>query len=57
MRPGAAAELVELDRTPPGEQVPSGVVGTPTYVLDGRVRWLGNPSPEELLAVFDRRGR
>jgi hypothetical protein len=52
MRPGAAAQLVDLDRTAPGAE-PAGLVGTPTYVLGGRLRWLGNPSAEELLAAWD----
>jgi hypothetical protein len=52
-RPGAGVELVDLDRLPPGYPVPPGLVGTPTYVLDGRVRWLGNPAVDELLAVWD----
>jgi hypothetical protein len=51
-RPGAAVETIDLDRAPP-EALPVGLVGTPTYRLGGRVRWLGNPSAEELLAVWD----
>ncbi|WP_198588071.1 hypothetical protein [Geodermatophilus chilensis] len=52
LRPGAAVELVDLDRLHPGAR-PASLVGTPTYVLRGRVRWLGNPSPEDLLAGWD----
>ena len=52
MRPGAAAQLIDLDRVPSGVR-PAGLVGTPTYVLGDRIRWLGNPSPEELLAAWD----
>lgn len=52
-RPRAAVEVVDLDRLPPGHVPPARLVGTPTYVLDGRVRWLGNPSPGELLAAWD----
>ncbi|WP_241175889.1 DsbA family protein [Modestobacter sp. KNN46-3] len=37
----------------PPEARPAGLVGTPTYRLGGRVRWLGNPSTEELLAAWD----
>ncbi len=52
-RPGAAVEVVDLDQLPPGHPLPAGLVGTPTYFLNGRVRWLGNPDPAELLAVWD----
>ncbi len=45
--------MVDLDRLPPGHPLPAGLVGTPTYLLDGRVRWLGNPDPDELLSVWD----
>ncbi len=31
------------------ERRPSAVFATPTYVLDGRVIYMGNPTPEELL--------
>ncbi|MFN2190152.1 MAG: hypothetical protein ACK2T3_15410 [Candidatus Promineifilaceae bacterium] len=31
------------------ERRPSTVFASPTYVLDGRVIFLGNPTPEELL--------
>ncbi|MDP9407638.1 MAG: DsbA family protein, partial [Actinomycetota bacterium] len=46
-------EMVDLDRLPRGRMTPEGLVGTPTYVLDGQVRWLGNPSPGELLTAWD----
>jgi hypothetical protein len=52
LRSGAAVQLIDLDRVPSGIR-PAGLVGTPTYVLGGRVRWLGNPSAEELLAAWD----
>ncbi len=55
-RPGAAVETIDLDRAPP-EALPVGLVGTPTYRLGGRVRWLGNPSAEELVAVWDEESR
>ena len=51
-RPGADVETIDLDRSPP-EARPAGLVGTPTYRLGGRVRWLGNPSAEELVAAWD----
>ncbi|CCG02288.1 glutaredoxin family protein [Blastococcus saxobsidens] len=53
--PGAAVEVVDLSRTPLERALPAGLVGTPTYTVDGRVRWLGNPSPAELLALVERR--
>lgn len=53
--PGAAVEVVDLSRTQPEQPLPAGLVGTPTYTVDGRVRWLGNPAPEELLDLVERR--
>ena len=53
-RPRAAVEVVDLNRPSGGHAPPAGLVGTPTYVLDGRVRWLGNPSAGELLAAWDQ---
>ncbi len=52
LRPGAAVALVDIDHME-ADARPAGLVGTPTYVLRGRVRWLGNPSVEELLAGWD----
>ncbi len=52
LRPGAAVALVDIDRLE-ADARPAGLVGTPTYVLRGRVRWLGNPSAEELVAGWD----
>ncbi|SNR92123.1 thioredoxin family protein [Blastococcus mobilis] len=49
---GGAVEVIDLDRLAPGAGR-ADVVGTPAYVLGGRVRWLGNPSAEELLAAWD----
>lgn len=45
--PSVDVRLVDLDD---GEPVPEVVVAVPTYVMDGRVVWLGNPAPEELFA-------
>lgn len=45
--PSVEVRLVDLDD---GEPVPEVVVAVPTYVMDGRVAWLGNPAPEELFA-------
>ncbi len=39
--------VIDLDD---GGIAPELVVAVPTYVLDGRVAWLGNPSPEELFS-------
>ncbi len=45
--PGVDVRLVDLDD---GGEIPEVVVAVPTYVMDGRVAWLGNPAPEELFA-------
>ncbi len=45
--PGMDVRLVDLDD---GGEIPEVVVAVPTYVMDGRVAWLGNPAPEELFA-------
>lgn len=50
-RPDVRATLVDVDVLGPGD-LPGGVVGTPTWVLDGRPRWLGNPSLAELLRAL-----
>ncbi len=50
-RPGADVERIDLDRSP--EARPADLVGTPTYRLGGRIRWLGNPSAEDLVAAWD----
>lgn len=46
--PCVTVQVVDLDT----EQatLPEFIVAVPTYVLDGRVVWLGNPSSEELFA-------
>jgi hypothetical protein len=54
-RPDADVELVDLTRFPAEQPLPPGLVGTPTYTVGGRVRWLGNPSPQELLNAVDAR--
>jgi hypothetical protein len=56
--PGLDVRVVDLDEEP-GYHLPTGVVGTPTWLLDGRPRWSGNPSLAELgrvLAVEDAAG-
>ncbi len=45
--PTMDVRLVDLDD---GGAAPDAVVAVPTYVMDGRVVWLGNPAPEELYA-------
>lgn len=45
--PGVDVRLVDLDD---GGTMPQVVVAVPTYVMDGRVVWLGNPAPEDLYA-------
>lgn len=53
--PDADVEVVDLAHTQPELPLPPGLVGTPTYTVDGEVRWLGNPAPQELLDLVGRR--
>lgn len=39
--------LVELNK--PTAEIPESVFASPTYMLDGRVIFLGNPSPTQLV--------
>jgi hypothetical protein len=48
--PQVAVRLVDLETTQ--ENVPEEVFATPTYLLNGRVWSLGNPSPEQVQATF-----
>lgn len=50
--PQVAVEVVDLAN--PSEPVPDSVFATPTYLLDGRVWSLGNPSPEQIEAKFGK---
>lgn len=50
-RPAYPVELVDLDA--PGSVRPPYVFGTPTFVLGDRIVSLGNPAPQELLALLD----
>lgn len=51
-RPAQVVEVIDLaDR--PGEPLPPGVVGTPTYLLGGRLVSMGNPELDELLRDLD----
>lgn len=45
--PDVEVSLVDLDT---GGTAPEPVVAVPTYLLDGKVLWLGNPTPDELFA-------
>ena len=46
-RPDVPLEVVDVDG--PDADVPSKVIGTPTYTWDDRILFLGNPSETELL--------
>ena len=50
--PNLAVEMIELDGRQP---VPTQVVATPTYLLDGAVTALGNPKREDLERAIARR--
>lgn len=51
---GLSVEVVEVDGT---HSPPPNVFATPAYVLDGRLRWLGNPRREALRRELSRRLR
>jgi hypothetical protein len=46
--PCVTVQVVDLDEEL--APLPEFIVAVPTYVFEGRVIWLGNPSPEELFA-------
>jgi len=48
--PHVAVQVVDIANPP--APVPDNVFATPTYLLDGRVWSLGNPSPEQIKATF-----
>lgn len=48
-RPEHRVVLLELGSSAP----PEGMPGTPTYLIDGAVTFLGNPEPGELLSALD----
>jgi len=50
--PNLIVEVVDLDQTPTQA---TEVFAVPTYVLNGRVCFLGNPSEEELCDILARR--
>jgi hypothetical protein len=47
-KPSLHVEVIDLDQ--PESETPSFIIGTPTFVWDNRVIFLGNPSLPELLA-------
>ncbi len=49
--PGIVVEVIDITET--ARAVPDSVFAVPTYVLDGKVVSLGNPSEEELTAMID----
>jgi hypothetical protein len=49
--PHIAVTLVDLAN--PQEPVPDAVFATPTYLLDGRLWFLGNPSPDQVRVRLD----
>lgn len=51
-RPTQRVEIVDISDDPESP-LPDGVIGTPTYLLDGRVISLGNPEYTTLLAELD----
>ena len=48
--PAVNVRLINLNET--AEAIPEAVFATPTYLLDGRIWSLGNPSPEKIKATF-----
>lgn len=48
--PAVKVRLIKLHET--AEAIPEAVFATPTYLLDGRLWSLGNPSPEKISATF-----
>jgi hypothetical protein len=47
-------EIAVVDLANPAEPVPDAVFATPTYLLDGRLWSLGNPSPEQVRERLDQ---
>lgn len=48
--PNVDVRLVNLNETE--ENIPEAIFATPTYLLNGRVWSLGNPSPEKINETF-----
>ena len=51
--PDVNLKLVDMESTT--EPIPETVFATPTYVLNGRVWSLGNPSPDMVVDTFSKR--
>lgn len=47
---GIEVQVINLDTTT--EPIPSLVIATPMYLLDGRVLSMGNPYPDDLLCML-----
>lgn len=47
-------EVAVVDLASPTEPVPDAVFATPTYLLDGRLWSLGNPSPAQVRERLDQ---
>ena len=55
-RPGADVRVVAVDTEVDGAaDLPVTLVGTPMWVCDGRLAWLGTPELPEVLHLLDRR--
>ena len=50
--PDVDLRIVDLETTT--EKVPEHVFATPTYILNGRVWSLGNPSPAQVVEAFGK---
>ncbi|MBI4214012.1 MAG: thioredoxin family protein [Chloroflexi bacterium] len=50
--PDVGVDLLEVGR---GRPMPATVFATPTYLLDGVVAWLGNPSRQQLAELISAR--
>lgn len=48
--PAVHVRLINLNET--AEAIPEAIFATPTYLLNGRIWSLGNPSPEKINATF-----
>lgn len=51
-RPDQRVDVIDISDDP-AMPLPDGVVGTPTYLLNGRVISLGNPKLTDLLTKLD----
>jgi thiol-disulfide isomerase/thioredoxin len=53
--PDLTVELIDIDV--PGTALPPAAFAVPTFVLNDRVLWLGNPDPREAVAELRERLR